>query len=1554
MKQLLTILSIILITSTQAQNSFEKSWTKVEAFELEGKTKSANKIVATIYKKAKKKSNSNQLIKSLLYQSKFALVLQEDAELLVVQNLEKEISEALFPTDVILQSILADFKWQYLQQYRWQIYNRTKTTEIISADFRTWDLNTLFTSIHTDFKNSIINSVALQTLPISKFNYILIKGKETEHLRPTLYDLLAHRALAFFKTNESRITKPKERFHVDDDTYFSTSTKFTQLNIETTDSILSQFEVLKTYQKLEQFHLKQNNIDALVDIYINRLNFVYDNCVNDDYSEELQYQSLQETYANLPKGNAYATAKAYYAKAIYENASLKNNPKDRITALDICNEILTNYPKSEGFIVANNLKNTILHKTIRLKNEAIIPINQHSKILVNFQNTKHLHIAIYKVDYDHNFSQYNYKDRDSIIKEFFKTEQPIKEFSTQLPQKNDYFNHSTEIVIPKLPSGRYLILATKDATKNTNGLFAYNYQTVSNLVCIESNYHSKKVLQVLDRITGKPIENAKVKIERKTKYTNSIGEISYSKKYRHDVVITYQNDELHLGRIYANNYYRKPIDQSEKTRIQGFLFLDRSIYRPGQEVHFKGIVLARKNYKTNIVSKETFKVLIRDANYQELKTFELTTNEYGSFSEKFKLPKNVLTGNFSIIIKPLKKDNSNNFNGGHTSFSVEEYKRPKFEVLFNPITESYLVDQNICIKGNANALAGSTITDAKVTYRVVRKTQYSHWRYLNRYAHTEAQEIAQGEVITNEKGEFEINFNAVPDLTSNKEGLPIFNYEITADVTDLNGETRSATTNVKVGYHSMKVAITTADKWNTTANNSISINTTNLNNEFVPATITVQAYKLQAPNNILRTRKWNAPDAPLLSEQEFKNLFPNEAYTDEDNISKWKKGTLVFEETINTQNKTTLELNKLDWKSGNYVILTKGKDAFNIAIEQEKRILVTNSTDSYLADFNLFDFEVLNSETAKKDGFITVKLLTADQNLHVLTEAYFNNDIIYKESTLINGNKTFQIPLNSLNKGSINPNSSVMLQFSLVRFNQHLTKTVTVSLVEPKEQLSIETTTFRDKLQPGTKEKWSFTLKNKKGVQAEVLASMYDASLDQFKPHNWASSINIHDYYYNNYARKSSRSFNTGRFRVMNNDHNSFNSIYKTFSRMNHFGFGLNYNVKSEYQNYLYSKIIRTGKNITVSGIVVDETNMPLPGATVVIKGTTTGTSTDFDGLYSINAKKGDILVFSYVGYSEKEIVVQKSNKTTVKLDLDNSLEEVVITAMGIKRKPGEITSSDQVVEAETLSQAANPNVINDLSANTRFVLRGNRSLTGSKQALIVIDGKIATANQLANLDPDIIQSTDILKGASGSALYGSQGANGVIIVTTKGNVSFKNVIARKNLNETAFFYPHLKTNSKGDVSFEFETPEALTRWKVQLFGHTKAGVSGKFSQNVVTQKELMVIPNPPRFLRENDTIVFQTKIANLTDKSLNGFAKLELYNGVTGEIIDTKLNNNNAIQNFTINKKGNTSVSWKLSIPEGIQAVEYKVLAKAGNFTDGESNVLPVLTNNMLVTESI
>ncbi|WP_299621289.1 SusC/RagA family TonB-linked outer membrane protein [uncultured Tenacibaculum sp.] len=205
-------------------------------------------------------------------------------------------------------------------------------------------------------------------------------------------------------------------------------------------------------------------------------------------------------------------------------------------------------------------------------------------------------------------------------------------------------------------------------------------------------------------------------------------------------------------------------------------------------------------------------------------------------------------------------------------------------------------------------------------------------------------------------------------------------------------------------------------------------------------------------------------------------------------------------------------------------------------------------------------------------------------------------------------------------------------------------------------------------------------------------------------------------------------------------------------------------------------------KNVT--GTVTDSSG-PLPGVSVVIKGTSRGTQTDFDGKYSIKANENDILLFSFIGMKTVEKKVAGTNKIDVLMEEDqNVLNEVVVTAIGIKRKPDEITTANQVVKADELNQASNPDAVQALAGkvsglqinttsagltpNTQITLRGNRSISGNNSALIVIDNIVSSAEILSTLDPNTIESMNVIKGANGAALYGELGAAGVIIVTTK------------------------------------------------------------------------------------------------------------------------------------------------------------------------------------------
>ena len=176
----------------------------------------------------------------------------------------------------------------------------------------------------------------------------------------------------------------------------------------------------------------------------------------------------------------------------------------------------------------------------------------------------------------------------------------------------------------------------------------------------------------------------------------------------------------------------------------------------------------------------------------------------------------------------------------------------------------------------------------------------------------------------------------------------------------------------------------------------------------------------------------------------------------------------------------------------------------------------------------------------------------------------------------------------------------------------------------------------------------------------------------------------------------------------------------------------------------------------------------------------------------------------------------------------------------------------------------------------------------------------------------------------------------------------------RKDFRETAFFFPDLKTDSAGNVVLKFSMPEALTRWKLMGLAHTQDMSYGMTQQEVVTQKELMVIPNAPRFLREGDKLILSAKVTNLSGNPLKGTVTLQLFDAGTMQPIDKELGNTESVKFFGVANTPSEVKTWAITVPGNFQAITYRVVATAGNYSDGEENVIPVFSNRMLVTESI
>ena len=1454
MNYFITALMVIFFANfSQAQSKdYATLWKKVETYENDGFPKSALEIVKEISVLAIKDNNTPQQIKTLLYQSKYAMTLEEDAQLKIMADFKNAIATTKAPAKNVLENILATMYWQYFQQNRYQFYNRTNTaSKVDETDFQTWDLQRLFDEIHLHYQNSLENETILKQTQLEDYNAILMEQANSKTLRPTLFDLLAHNALEFYKTDENSITQPAYKFEIDTADYLKEAKGFITLNITSKDTTSLQLNALKLYQKLIAFHLNDKEPYALVDVDIERLKYVDENATfaNEDtlLLDTLKASSIAVQSHEVSALYNYEIAVVYNQQgAEYEPKTKEEHRWKLKEALEICNKVIAKYPKSRGAQMCEALKSQILRPSLEIITEDLLPLQQDALMKVTYKNLGQLQFKIYNMSRKQadKFKEI-YRQEEQLA--FIKTLDISTQFQSALKTESDYQSHSMEHVLPSLTNGNYLIFASKPDVSDS--FFALKTIQVTDIALVNTSENSREVFQVINRLTGKPLANATIKLSYKVNYNGSTvnsnntsdkdGRFFITKDNQRlvdlDVEVRHDNEVAYFDDFYVNQYYKSNSEQ--QVTYNSFLFTDRSIYRPGQVVYFKGIAMSTKDGKSEVTPNMETKVMLYNVNGEMVKEMILKTNEFGSVAGEFILPSDGLTGQFNITMRSNED--------ATTYFSVEEYKRPKFETKFEPVTETFKVNDSIKVKGTAMAYAGSNITDAKVVYRVTRKVNYPYWYYWSRpWFNSEPQEITHGESITNDKGEFEITFKAIPDESVDKKSLPVFQYEMTADVTDINGETRSATSIVNVGYHALTATVSINEKLDKTKkDHKLSIDTKNLNGEFVPATGTVKIYKLKAPQHVLRPRPWTAPDYRLMSKEEFHQKFPHIAYEEESNPETWDKGELVFDQNFDTSKSKELDLGTIKkWASGQYIVVLESKDKFGQIVKAEAKTTLYDDDDKTLADHQLF------SVTTDKNDYkigenVVITFGSSAENLTVTVDVEKDREVVNSFIIpLSNNKKTIAIPVLKDDLGGF------AIHYSYAFANSFQSGVVTISVPYPKSDLEIETTTFRDKLQPGADETWSFKIKGPKGdkVSAELLASMYDMSLDQFQPHIWDFSP-LSQSIYTSYSRLNARkSFGTSQFRMYNNLQRKTSYSYQGYDQLNWFGFyfgnnsnyyrqrylrNANANVPSSYKSSTKSSI----KEGTIEGIIIDSNNLPLPGVNVILKGSSKGTQSDFDGNFSVEAKEGSTLIISYLGLKSLEVKIEDFNYLKITLIEDNSqLDEVVVSALGIKREQKSIGYATESISNDELPEASSPIALERLK---------NKS----------------------------------------SGVENEQ--------------SFDNIQIRKNLQETAFFFPQLQTDAEGNVSFNFTTPEALTKWKLQLLAHTKTLESATTTLEAVTQKELMVIPNAPRFLRQGDQITISTKIANLTDNQLSGQARLELTDGMTGKSINAKLINSDTIK---------------------------------------------------------
>lgn len=1347
----LIIVSGILLAQVNNKITIDNRWKTVEELAEKQLPESALKEVNEILAQAQKEKNSGQIIKAMLYKMRFTLDKAPEKAPELIHEFEMFAERSADPAEkALLHSMTAELYARHYQSDRWTINRRTKITGFVPNDIKEWSKNIYFDKISALLDRSLENIEVLQKTDVLQFDVLIEKGEDSRTLQPTLFDFLAHRKIEMLTgiTEATDLKNPLQS-----DRYFVPFNDFVALSLDTIYSVSIENQVLKTYQQLIAFHMKDKNEAALLDVDLSRLEYVKDvSGETEAYLNALDV--LQNKYAKNEIVVEVLSEKAnYYLQKSYESGE---NGIFRKKAYDVCTDGIKRFPEYKRIDLLKNLQKTITQKSLNVSHNEVSKPASNLSLNINSANINAVQINIYRINATA-LEYFTFKQNNRRENEAFSKRSLLE--TRELKLKKDP-NFGVTDTVYTIKSGDYGIYEVSinvkgetDKDKISNTVFV-----VSDFGFIQrSNVPNLQHLYVLDRQSGLPQAGVQVsayepkwkgngykyELKKQTKSdSEGLSAIPFTTNfYEMQVFFERGKDKYFSSASYAN-FYNRISSNSEKVQLS--LLTDRSLYRPGQTVYFKGIAYYASKNRNEVDKSSAYEVVLYDANHQKISSKSFKTNEFGSFAGEFVLPEGGLNGAYRIESK-----------GFSQTIYVEEYKRPTFEVKIEKPKAEIRFGDKVTLTGNVKAYAGYNVPYAEVKYTVTRVTHRYCWWW-----NEPSTVVASGTAKTDAEGKFEVKF--VPEKSKNAPNIwrgNFYTYTVSADVTDAKGETQQGEQSLSVGDKSLFIIADVANKIDKNASTKIEIYAETLNGEKVDAVIDYEVYR----------------------------LVESAEYAEEkDEKTELKTAEKVASGKYKTSDKSlALEMKK--WKSAEYKLVLKTKDAFGAEVKTEHVFVLYDNADKR-PPVKSYVWMLTPKTTCAVGEKAEIRFGTSTKNTVVLYEIMQGNKVLESKWIRFNDEiKTFEIPFKA------EYGAGVTVLFSFMKDEQFFTQQVQITRKVEEKKLTPTLSVFRDKLQPGEKAEWTVTIpetaKDKKA--AELLVGMYDASLDAIRPHSW-----------------------------------NFNPFYQ--------------------EEILYS-VPWMANNLSQSNAYVH-----------------------------FNAEIKDVYDYRF------------DNLSWFGLELSQGYG-------GIR-------------------------------------IRGARS-----KGIQVEEDKVVFS---------MVESADMKKEMVGSVVMD------VVAEDVKAESKSTNEVKiRTNFNETAFFYPQLKTDAQGNVKFSFTAPESLTRWNVKMLAHTADLYFGQAETQVLTQKELMVQMNLPRFVRRSDRLVLTASVVNLTEKELKADVVFELIDPATDKVIYTQTK---TAPLSSRRGAGGEVVEFELSQFSSYELLICKIVARAGNFSDGEQKYLPVLPDKIMVTESM
>ncbi|MGV3486217.1 MAG: MG2 domain-containing protein [Planctomycetaceae bacterium] len=1022
-----------------------------------------------------------------------------------IARMQDEIAKSPAPMQPMMRAILANWYWHYFQQNRWQFMQRTQTTAAAGddSDLETWDLPRILGEVDAQFSQALASADGLKNIPIAEYDELLEKGTAPDSYRPTLYDFVAHNAIEFYSAGEQAASRAQDAFELRADSpAFATVDEFLAWQPIASDEESPTLSAIKLFQDLLRYHQSDQDRSAYLDADLLRLQFVGNTAVGEEKSQ--RYQAALKRFADANIEHPLSSmALALLAESLHQEDRLAEAHK-------LASQGAVRFAESLGARSCYNLVQQIEAPSSQIATERVW--NQPLPTIdVHYRNLTKVHFRLLPLPFEDYItsSRWQPEQLDDAQRMALLAQTPVRAWSADLPATEDFQERVESLAVPAgiKPGSYYLVSSHNAAFSDDDNQISISEVWVSDLALIIRSREDGVIEGfVLDAISGEPRPAARVRAWQRNGRARSAS-VSPTTTDRNGLFRLAAPDQGSLlihaasgGHALSSTHYAyaRYRNTRQATDEQTVFFTDRSLYRPGQTIHYKGICISvdreRDNYQTIAGRKLT--VIFNDANGQEIERVSHRTNDYGSFSGSVTAPRDRVMGEMSITVSDGPD--------GRAIVSVEEYKRPKFVVSLDAPGEPPKLDSTVKLKGKAVAYTGAAIDGANVRWRVVRRVQYPIWWSWSRWwlppMPESSQEIAHGTALTEVDGTFEIEFSANPDRSVAEKSEPTFRFTVYADVMDTSGETRSTERSIPIGYNALQGSLTAAPWQTSAAPVEITVSTTTLDGEGRAAEGTLKVYALKPPAKVTR--------APLPNDVHF---FDGDDVAGADlpapplsDPNSWELGEVVFEQSVKTD-ASGKAVTPVKLPAGAFRAKYETKDRFGKPVTAELPLQVIDPAAKKLAIKvpHLIAAAKTSLEPGEEllavwgSGYETARAFIEVEHRGRILQSYWTQP------------GTTQVAIKQ--KVSETMRGGFTLRVTMVRENRAYIHSQTIDVPWSNKELTLKWEHFVSKLEPAQKETWTLVITGPQAQQAaaEVVAAMYDASLDAFKPHRWSRGFDV-------------------------------------------------------------------------------------------------------------------------------------------------------------------------------------------------------------------------------------------------------------------------------------------------------------------------------------------------------------------------------------------------------------------------------------------------------------